>query len=133
MPESDVDLAALWAKGFSIAELWGASKPVKRGAADTPDDNHLIIWGILGIVEYQVDRGAGHKYLRARLWNGDWVAIGIMAPKTAASKLRVLPRIEDAQFGRKTSAVGDGVVNYVDVRIIHSHLYNRLSSARSGA
>ena len=81
-----------------------------------------MLWGILGIVEYQVDKGAGHRYLRERLWTGDWVAIGVAEPKAPDWKLVRVPAIKDAKFGRKESAIGDGVTNYTDVHIVHSRL-----------
>jgi hypothetical protein len=59
-------LKSLWAEGYSIAELWGMSQPVTRGTSAV-DGEHLLLWGILSIVEYQVDKGAGHAYLRDRL------------------------------------------------------------------
>jgi hypothetical protein len=116
--ETGIDLVEIWRVGYSIAELWGFSKPVSRGSM--PDNTHLILWGILGIVEYQVDRNAGHAYLRDRLRNGDWIAVGFLEPKTPKSRLEILPPIKDAKFGRKQSAIGDGVTNYVDVRIAHA-------------
>ena len=126
MPEIDERLNGIWAKGYSIAELWGFTKPVSRGEPATTNE-HLILWGILSIVEYQVDRGAGHKYLRARLYNGDWTAIGFLQPKIDASRLTILPQIKDAQFGRRLSAVGDGQTNYIDVRITHSQTFIELT------
>ena len=119
------DLNEIWANGYSIAELWGFTKPVSRGG-EAPTNDHLILWGISSIVEYQVDRGAGHQYLRDRLWNGDWTAVGFLEPKTPESRLGIVPPIKNAQFGRKQSAIGDGVTNYVDVRVVHSaHVSNR--------
>jgi hypothetical protein len=79
--ETGIDLVEIWRNGYSIAELWGFSKPVSRGSA--PDNTHLILWGILGIVEYQVDRNAGHAYLRDRLRNGDWIAMGVSGAENA--------------------------------------------------
>lgn len=122
MPEINDDLTEIWSKGYSIAELWGASKPVSRETSGT-NEQHLILWGILSIVEYQVDKGAGHKYLRNRLLSGDWLAVGMREPKTPEGKLEILPPIEQAKFGRKSSAIGDGVVNYVDVRIVHAKIF----------
>lgn len=119
MSEKITDLSEIWAKGYSIAELWGFTKPVSRGET-AGSNNHLILWGILSIVEYQVDRGAGHMYLRDRLWNGDWTAVGFLEPKTSDSRLEILPPIQNAKFGRKLSAIGDGVTNYIDVRVVHS-------------
>jgi hypothetical protein len=104
----------------------GFSTPVsRRGSAS--DNTHLILWGILGIVEYQVDRNAGHTYLRDRLRNGDWIAVGFLEPKTLDSRLEILPPVQDAKFGRKQSAIGDGVINYVDVRIVHARALAELS------
>jgi hypothetical protein len=45
--------------------------------------------------------------------------VGFLEPKTPKSRLEILPPIKDAKFGRKQSAIGDGVTNYVDVRIVH--------------
>lgn len=123
------DLREVWARGYSVAELWGLSEPVTRGRS-AYDQPHIIMWGILSIVEYQVDKGAGHKYLRERLRQSNWVAIGFPEPKTAASRLAIVPCIEDAKFGRKNSAVGDGAHNFVDVRILHARLFQELTASR---
>jgi hypothetical protein len=112
-----VDLNQLWENGYSIAELWGFTEPVSRGGPTT-DNDHLILWGILSIVEDQVSHGAGHRYLRDRLWDRDWIAIGFLD-----QRLEILPPIKDAKFGRKPSAIGDGVTNYIDVRIVHARLF----------
>ena len=120
----------VWGHGFSVAELWGMSKPVAHPAKEV--DQHLMLWGILSIVEYQVSQGAGHRYLRDRLWNGDWIAIGFREPRAEDSRLTVLPQIKEAKFGRRKSEVGDGVINYADVRIVHSQLFAELTAARSG-
>jgi hypothetical protein len=88
------------------------------------------MWGILGIVEYQVDQGAGHRYLRERLWSGDWVAIGVAEPKTPFSKLVKVPPFKDAKFGRKPSAVGDGIAKYTDVHVVHSQLLEEFEQGR---
>ncbi|MGZ3288627.1 MAG: hypothetical protein ACXU85_12585, partial [Xanthobacteraceae bacterium] len=56
-------LSVLWAGGYSIAELWGYSEPVTRHTSAVEAD-HGLLWGILSIVEYQVSKGAGHRYLR---------------------------------------------------------------------
>src|SRR4051812_23450013 len=108
MIESRDCLDEAWAQGYSIAELWGLSAPVSRGGSSL-DTTHTMLWGILSIVEYQVSHGAGHRYLRDRLWNGDWIAIGFLEPKAEDRRPVILPQIPDAKFGRKQSAVGDGV------------------------
>lgn len=131
MDEASANLNDVWRKGYSISELWGFTKPVSRGES-APDGPHLILWGILSIVEYQVDRGAGHNYLRDRLRNGDWIAVGYVETDTSERRLTVLPPIAVAQFGRKRSAIGDGVTNYVDVRIVHSRLFAEITEGRSG-
>ena len=123
-------LEMVWGHGFSVAELWGMSKPVAHPAKEV--DQHLMLWGILSIVEYQVSQGAGHRYLRDRLWNGDWIAIGFREPRAEDSRLTVLPQIKEAKFGRRKSEVGDGTTNYADVRIVHSQLFAELTAARSG-
>jgi hypothetical protein len=74
-------LGVLWAGGYSIAELWGHSEPVTRNTSSVEAAAHGLLWGILSIVEYQVSKGAGHRYLRERLWAGDWIAIGNLEPK----------------------------------------------------
>lgn len=130
MNQSSDELSDVWAEGYSIAELWGFTKPVSRGGAASAE-THLILWGILGIVEYQVDRGAGHKYLRERLRAGDWTAIGYREPSTPSSRLEKLPLIKDAQFGRKVSAVGDGVTIYTNVRIVHARLIAELTAGQA--
>jgi hypothetical protein len=112
-------LADIWGQGYSVAELWGFTKPISRPAASQQKE-HLLLWGILSIVEYQVDKGAGHKYLRDRLFSCDWIAIGYHEPKTAGSCLTVVPPIKDAKFGRKFSNIGDGTINYTDIRIVPS-------------
>ena len=116
MDAAVVDLHRIWQSGYSIGELWGNGQPVSRGGP-TLENEHLLLWGILSIVEDQVSHGAGHRYLRDRLWHRDWVAIGFLN-----QQLAVLPPIENAKFGRKPSAVGDGITNYVDVRVVHSRL-----------
>jgi hypothetical protein len=128
--EAACQLEIAWGHGFSVAELWGLSSPVWHPGSDV--DQHLMMWGILGIVEYQVSEGAGHRYLRDRLWGGDWIAIGFKEPRAAWSRLTIVPQIEDAKFGRKLSAVGDGKTNYVDVRIVHAQLFVGLSEMESG-
>ena len=123
------NLKHAWEQGYSVAELWGMSKPVSRGGAPA-DNTYLILWGILSIVEYQVDKGAGHRYLRERLLNGDWTAIGVREPRTEPSELVVVPPINDAKFGRKKSAIGDGDTNYVDVRVLHSRLFREIMTPK---
>jgi hypothetical protein len=116
MNDSDETLRSVWENGYSIGELWGKSDPVSRGGPSL-EKSHLIMWGILSIVDDQVSEGAGHRYLRDRLTHRDWIAIGFLNRKIA-----VVPPIKDAKFGRKPSAIGDGVVNYIDVRIVHARL-----------
>jgi len=106
-------LGVLWAGGYSIAELWGHSAPVTRNTSSV-EAAHGLLWGILSIVEYQVSKGAGHRYLRERLWAGDWIAKG------SQPELCRVPKIKDAKFGRKVSAIGDGTVKYTGVRIVHA-------------
>lgn len=119
-PANDrVPLDDVWAQGYSIAELWGHSGAVTR-ATSAIDAPHPLLWGILGIAEYQIDRGAGHRYLRDRLLAGDWIAIGYRAPKTDASPLVVVPPIPDAKFGKKQSAIGRDDTEFVDLRIVHA-------------
>jgi hypothetical protein len=118
------DLEALWRAGYSIAELWGHSKAVERATSDVREP-HPILWGILGIAEYQIDVGAGHRYLRERLCAGDWIAIGYAAPKTDASRLTIVPRIAAAKFGKKLSAIGKDGIEFVDLRVIHAHYLER--------
>jgi len=112
-------LNVLWAGGYSIAELWGYSEPVTRHTSAVEAD-HGLLWGILSIVEYQVSKGAGHRYLRERLWAGDWIAIGTLEPKVPDAGLCRVPKIKDAKFGRKVSAIGDGTLKYTGVRIVHA-------------
>jgi hypothetical protein len=118
------DLQQAWESGFSVAELWGHSAPVQRATSDVPGE-HPILWGILGIAEYQIDHGAGHRYLRERLETGDWVAIGYREPKTRFSRLAIVPPVPDAKFGKKLSAIGRETADFVDLRIVHSQ-YLRL-------
>jgi hypothetical protein len=113
------DLGSLWAAGYSIAELWGHAASVRRRTSEV-DGDHPILWGILSIAEYQIDHGAGHNYLRERLATGDWVAIGYSVPKSEASCLVIVPRIPDAKFGKKQSAIGRDSVEFVDLRVVHA-------------
>src|SRR5690349_9720828 len=116
-----MELKEVWELGYSIAELWGSSRPVSRGTSAVSAD-HGMLWGILSIAEYQIDKGAGHRYLRERLWRGDWIAIGYLESDVAKSGLVEVPKIQNAQFGKRSSAVGDGINNYVDVRIVNAEL-----------
>ena len=116
MTESVRDPRDLWENGYAIGELWGKSDPVSRGGPSL-EKSHLIMWGILSIVDDQVSEGAGHQYLRDRLWHQDWIAIGFLNGQIA-----IVPPIENAKFGRRPSAIGDGVMNYLNVRIVHARL-----------
>src|SRR4051812_42055126 len=127
MKEPIAPLYQAWAEGFSIAELWGFTKPTVRNGPPE-EDNHLMLWGILSIVEYQVSQGAGHRYLRDRLWYGDWIGIGYLEPKSEESALVIVPPIQDAKFGRRKSRIGNGAVNYTDVRIVHPHMLAELNA-----
>jgi hypothetical protein len=120
------DPQPLWQNGYSMAELWGNSDPVSRGGPAL-SNNHLIMWGILSIVNDQVGPGAGHVYLRERLWKRDWIAIGLLN-----EQMVVVPPVADAKFGRKPSAIGDDVTKYTKVRVIHGELYEALTT-RPGA
>lgn len=126
--EAAADLDAIWAQGYSIGELWGFTKPVSRTEVSA-GNVHVLLWGILTIVEQQVDHGAGHKYFRERLYKRDWFAIGYREPKTEVSRLMIVPPIEHAKFGRKFSSVGDGVVNYTDIRVVGRDYLMRSSRA----
>ena len=120
------DLNLLWNAGYSVSELWGMSKPAQRATSviKTP---HTLLWGILGIVEYQVSKGAGQRYLRDRLLIGDWLAIG-RASNDETKSLVLVPKFEDPQFGRKSSAIGDDIIQYLDVRVVHSQFEPVVSS-----
>jgi hypothetical protein len=117
----------MWTNGYTIAELWGNSAPVARGGPPR-NNEHLMMWGILAIIDDQVSEGAGHRYLRERLWQGDWIAVGRLN-----GQLTRLPPIEHAKFGRKPSAIGDGTINYSDVRIVHSHVAESLTVLHADA
>jgi hypothetical protein len=121
MSEPESVLSALWDCGYSVAELWGFTAPVSRGTS-LISEPHGLMWGILGIVEYQVDKGAGHRYLRARISSGDWIGIGFDEKTAHEKRLLIVPKINDAKFGRRKSAVGDGVTNFVSVRFVHHQL-----------
>jgi hypothetical protein len=115
-------LQNLWGSGYSIAELWGFTAPVSRGTSEIAEP-HCLLWGILGIVEYQVDKGAGHRYLQARIASGDWVGIGFCQSDEPEKRLAIVPKIKNAKFGRKKSAVGDDAMTFTDVRFVHQKLY----------
>ncbi|WP_376984613.1 hypothetical protein [Bosea sp. R86505] len=112
-------LIASWEEGYAIAELWGRTAPVTR-ATSRIEEPHPLLWGILSIAEYQIDRGAGQKYLIDRLRSGDWLAIGYRSPRQPDDPAVIIPADEATKFGRRQSAVGDGVTTYVDARIIHA-------------
>jgi hypothetical protein len=61
MNEITKDPRNLWENGYTIGELWKKSAPVSRGGPQL-ETSHLIMWGILSIVDDQVGEGAGHKY-----------------------------------------------------------------------
>lgn len=124
MTESATDLREIWSRGYSIGELWGASQPVSRGGPST-ESSHLIMWGILSIVDDHVRKGAGHQYLRDRLWERDWVAVGYLD-----QVLALVPPMRDAKFGRKPSAIGDGDITYTDVRVVHAQRIAALAGDR---
>ena len=115
----------LWSEGYSISELWGEPPPpVTRGtsnvdASDCPD------WGMLAAIDYkQGGWGAGDNYLRERLSNGDWIALGYKAPRNVHSPLLILPQhiFPQMQFGGDHSSVfGDGL-DFVGVRVIHAEV-----------
>lgn len=117
-PTDSRQLKEIWDGGYSIAELWGFTRPVTR-ATSAVSEPHGLLWGILAIVDYQVDTGAGHTYLRERIARGDWIGIGFVASEAASPQLAILPQIENAKFGRKQSAVGDGTTTFTDVRFVH--------------
>jgi hypothetical protein len=119
MPEDLI--SALWDCGYTVAELWGFTAPVSRGTS-VISEPHALLWGILAIVEQQVDKGAGHRYLQQRIGSGDWIGIGFSEVAADEERLVIVPQIKDAKFGRKKSAVGDGVTNYVNVRFVHRKL-----------
>lgn len=121
-------LQALWECGYSVAELWGFTAPVSRKTSDISEP-HSLLWGILGIVEYQVDKGAGHVYLRQRIASGDWIGIGFDDATGQDGPIAMIPKFKDAKFGRKKSAVGDGVTTFVNVRFIHQKLYEEWKNA----
>lgn len=111
-------LKEIWDCGYSIAELWGFTRPATR-ATSIVSEPHGLLWGILAIVEYQVDTGAGHTYLRERIAKGDWIGIGFISSDTVDPQLSIVPRLLDAKFGRKQSAVGDGRTIFTNVRFVH--------------
>jgi hypothetical protein len=121
MNASEDLMSALWDCGYTVAELWGFTAPVSRGTS-VISEPHGLLWGILAIVEQQVDTGAGHKYLQQRIHSGDWIGIGFSEAAAEDKRLMIVPQIKDAKFGRRKSAVGDGVTNYVNVRFVHQQL-----------
>jgi hypothetical protein len=132
MTASENLLPALWDCGYSVAELWGFTAPVSRGTS-LISEPHGLLWGILGIVEYQVDKGAGHRYLQQRISSGDWIGIGFDEKTAEEKQLLIVPKIKDAKFGRRKSAVGDGVTNYISVRFVHQRLLeDQIGAAESG-
>ena len=123
-------LKQLWLEGYSVAELWGHSRPVTRGTS-VISEPHGLIWGILGIVEYQVSKGAGHRYFQKRIEAGDWIGIGFVeSDKSSNPPLTKVPPIENAKFGRKKSSVGDEVTIYTDVRFVHERLFAEVTTGR---
>jgi len=118
-------LPELWQCGYSIAELWGFTAPVARRTSEIAQP-HGLIWGILRLAEDQIDQGAGHKYLRQRIAAGDWVGIGFKEPKSDEPQLAFVPRFERAKFGRRHSAVGDGISTYINVRFVHRELLSAI-------
>lgn len=124
-PMSSELLQNLWGCGYSVAELWGFTAPVKRGTSEIAEP-HCLLWGILGIVEYQVDKGAGTRYLQARIASGDWIGIGYRQSEPAEMQLTLVPKIQNAKFGRKNSAVGDDEAVFTDVRFVHQKLYDEI-------
>lgn len=109
-----------WMMGYSIAELWGFGKPVRL--PEPENATHVMLWGILSIVEYQCKKGAGHQYLRDRLWKGDWIAIGFREPKTENAQLVILPPIKNPKFGRNRSEIGSSDEKYSNTRVVHAKL-----------
>ena len=130
-PISTELLKNLWGCGYSVAELWGLSSPAKRGTSEI-DAPHCLLWGILGIVEYQVDKGAGTRYLQARIASGDWIGIGYRESDDD-KRLMIVPKIQNAKFGRKNSAVGDDEAIFIDVRFVHQRLYDEIIAAERSA
>jgi hypothetical protein len=99
----------------------GFTAPVSRGTSIISEP-HGLIWGILGIVEYQVNKGAGHRYLQQRISSGEWVGIGYSEATADEKRLVIVPEIKHAKFGRRKSTVGDGITNFVGVRFVHQKL-----------
>ena len=114
-------LPDLWQCGYTIAELWGFTPPVARGTSEIAQP-HGLVWGILRLAEDQIDQGAGHTYLRQRIAAGDWIGIGFREPASGEQPLAIVPRFAHAKFGRRNSAVGDGITTYVNVRFVHQKL-----------
>ncbi len=125
-------MSALWDCGYTVAELWGFTAPVSRGTS-LISEPHGLLWGILAIVEQQVDKGAGHRYLQQRIVSGDWIGIGVSETSDDEKRLVIVPKIKDAKFGRRRSAVGDGVTNYVNVRFVHHKLLEETAADTGNA
>ncbi len=126
MTVSERLLPELWNCGYSIAELWGFTPPVTRQTSAISEP-HGLLWGILRLAEDQIDKGAGHTYLRQRIAAGDWIGIGSAKSGTGTGEFVVVPRLKDAKFGRRKSAVGDGITNYVNVRFVHQKLIEEMA------
>lgn len=124
MNESGDRLSRLWQRGYSIAELWGFTSPITRDTSFV-EAPHRLLWGILRLAEDQIDKGAGHKYLRERIATGEWIGIGFVDGLPEDAPLVIVPQLKEAKFGRQRSAVGDGTSTYVDVRFIHRDLWER--------
>jgi hypothetical protein len=126
MTVSERLLPDLWHCGYSIAELWGFTPPVTRPTSDISEP-HGLQWGILRLAEDQIDKGAGHAYLRQRIAAGDWIGIGSSESSAGTREFVIVPKLKDAKFGRKKSAVGDGTTNFVNVRFVHQKLFEELT------
>ncbi len=120
-------LNEIWAGGYSIAELWGNGAPVQR-ATSAVNAPHCLLWGILSIADQQLDKGSGGRYFNERLKCGDWIAIGFLDPRSESGKLAYVPRFEQPKFGRKSSAIGDGCLKYVDVRVVHATFHDTVKA-----
>lgn len=121
---SEPSLSRLWNGGYTIAELWAFTAPVDRETSCVISP-HGLMWGILRIAEDQIDVGAGHRYLRQRIFSGDWIGIGHQQGPSDDQQLVVVPRIDEAKFGRTNSSVGDGQTTYTNVRFVHRDFFKR--------